>query len=561
LRKPTEFGEAVQGARKPWAGYANLRLEAAVFLLLAVSFAAVLGKSAITSKSLVLSSQSGRFAAYSFSDTEIGGRSVVSVDPRRLLSWSCDIREGATYPYCGYGLKLDLGEDAEGMDLSRFQTVTLRFSYHGQSDRLRLAVKASPGPIARDKMKGELTPLAVDIPVVQGRNEVSVPLDQLAVEEWWAAKHGLSADKTASNLKAVHSIAIATGGARPSRVTVSIDDLTFKGAYLSTEQFYLVILGVWLVLSAGFLVWRFLRTRRDYETRRRLHAEEARLLAKAHAAAQAASSAKSRFLGNMSHELRTPLNAIIGYAYWLERTTLDAKQRAAVKTVQASGEHLLAVISDILDVAKIEAGKFELLAAPFDLYECVEGVGEMFRLPAQDKGLDFAASLDSGVPRRIAADQKRVRQVLINLVGNAIKFTASGRVDLRVSLAGSDGETARLRFVVEDTGVGIAPDQLESIFRPFEQAGAATGRHEGTGLGLSISQQIVALMQGEIRVESALGQGSRFTVEITVPVVEAEADAPPPPRLRRLTPSRGAAPAARGGAEANLRCHPGQARR
>lgn len=535
LRKTTDLGAAMRAGGKPWLSQANLRLEAAIFLLVAVSFAAVLGKSAITSQTLVLSPQSGRFAPYIYSDAEGGGRSVISPDPRRLLSWSCDIRSGAAYPYCGYGLQLDLGRQAEGLDFSHFQTVTLRFSYHGASDRLRLTVKASPPPAARDKVKGEMMPLAAEIPVVQGRNAVRLPLDQLVAEEWWVASHGLSAEEAEPSLKAIHAVAIATSGAQPGRMTVSVDDLTFEGDYLSTEEFYLVILGVWLVLSAGFLVWRFLRVRGDYEARRLRQAQEARLLAEAHAAAEAASSAKSRFLGNMSHELRTPLNAIIGYAYWLERTALDAKQRAAVKTVQASGEHLLAVISDILDVAKIEAGKFELLAAPFDLHDCVAGVGEMFRLPARDKGLDFAAGLDPDAPRRIEADEKRIRQILINLVGNAIKFTASGRVGLRVSLVGDAGETARLRFVVEDTGVGIAPDQLEGIFRPFEQAGDATGRNEGTGLGLSISQQIVALMQGEIRVESALGQGSRFTVEITVPVSEAEAvaAAPATPRLRR----------------------------
>jgi len=537
LRQPTDLDAAVRGARKPWLGYANLRLEAAIFLLVAVSFAAVLGKSAITRQTLVLSPQAGRFVAYSYSDTEGGGRSVVSVDPRKPLSWSCDIRQGAAYPYCGYGLQLDLGREDKGLDLSRFQTVTLRFSYRGASDHLRLALKASPDPAARDRLKGELAPLAVEIPVVQGRNEVRLPLSQLATEEWWAASRGLSADEAAPNLKAIHSVAIATSNPRPGRIAVSVDDLTFEGSYLSTEQFYLVILGVWLMLSAGFLVLRFLRIRRDYEARQRRQTEEARLLADAHAAAEAASSAKSRFLGNMSHELRTPLNAIIGYAYWLERTPLDARQRAAVKTVQASGEHLLAVISDILDVAKIEAGKFELLAAPFDLHDCVTGVGEMFRLPARDKGLDFAASLDPEVPRRIAADEKRVRQVLINLIGNAIKFTADGRVRLQVSVVGPVGETARLRFLVDDTGVGIEPDQLESIFRPFEQAGDTAGRHDGTGLGLSISQQIVALMQGEIRVESTPGQGSRFTVEMAFPVVEPEpeavADAPATPRLRR----------------------------
>jgi signal transduction histidine kinase len=534
-----DIGVVAQGARKPWLAYGDLRLEAAIFLLVAVSFAAVLGKSAITSQTLVLSSQFGRFATYSYSDVENGGRSVVSIDPGKSLSWSCDIRQGAAYPYCGYGLQLDLGRETDGLDFSRFQTIVLRFSYHGQGDRLRLVVKTSPQPAVRAKLKGEPMPLGMDIPVVQGRNEVRLPLSQLAAEEWWAASHGLSAAEVAPSLKAIHSVAIATSDAKVGPLAISVDDLTFEGSYLSTEQFYLVILGVWLVLSAGFLVWRFLRMRGDYEARRLRQAEEARLLADAHAAAEAASSAKSRFLGNMSHELRTPLNAIIGYAYWLERTALDVKQRAAVKTVQASGEHLLAVISDILDVAKIEAGKFDLLAAPFDLHDCVAGVGKMFRLPAQDKGLDFAAGLGPDVPRLIVADEKRVRQILINLVGNAIKFTASGRVELRVDLVGLMEGTARLRLVVEDTGVGIAPDQVESIFRPFEQAGDATGRHEGTGLGLSISQQIVALMQGEIRVESTPGQGSRFTVEIAVRGVEpgTEAKAPTTPRLRRLAAS------------------------
>ncbi|MDR7118286.1 ATP-binding protein [Caulobacter sp. BE254] len=539
MRKPADLGVAVQGARKPWLGYGDLRLEAAIFLLVAVSFAAVLGKSAITRQTLVLSSQSGRFATYSYSDAEHGGGSVVSPDPRKPLSWSCDIRQGASYPYCGYGLQLDVGGQTDGLDFSRFQTIVLRFSYQGPGDRLRLVLKTSPEPAVRAKLKGEPMPLAMDIPVVQGRNEVRLPLRQLAPEEWWVASHGLSAAEAAPNLEAVRSVAVTTSDAKAGHLAISVDDLTFEGSYLSTEQFYLVILGVWLVLSAGFLVWRFLHLRGDYEARRRRQAEEARQLADAHAAAQAASSAKSRFLGNMSHELRTPLNAIIGYAYWLERTALDAKQRAAVKTVQASGEHLLAVISDILDVAKIEAGKFELLAAPFDLHDCVAGVGEMFRLPAQDKGLAFAASLDPDVPPRVEADEKRVRQVLINLVGNAIKFTADGRVGLRVSLVDRVGETARLRFVVDDTGIGIPLDQVDSIFRPFEQAGDATGRNEGTGLGLSISQQIVALMQGEISVDSTPGQGSRFTVEIAVRVVEAEAaaDAPRTPRLRRLAAS------------------------
>mgnify|MGYP000123802274 CR=1 FL=1 len=525
-------------ARGPWLGYGAIRLEAAIFLLVALSFAAVLGKSAITTQTLVLSPEIGRFVGYSFSDAENGGRSTVAVDPLKPLSWSCEIRDGATYPYCGYGLELDPGRRAEGLDFSRFQTVTLRFSYQGRSDHLRLVVKTRPGPAVRDMLKGELMPLATDLPVVDGRNEIRVPLSQLAAEEWWVARHGLSAAEAAPVLDRVDTVAIPTSNPKPGDdPRVSIDSLTFEGSYLSAEQFYLIILRVWLVLSAGFLVFRFLRVRRDYEARQRRQVQEARLLADAHAASEAASSAKSRFLGNMSHELRTPLNAIIGYTYWLNRTELDAKQRAAVKTVQASGEHLLAVISDILDVAKIEAGKFELLTAPFDLHDCVAGVGEMFHLPAEDKGLTFSANVDADVPLRVEADEKRVRQVLINLVGNAIKFTSSGRVDLRASLVEHEGDAARLRFVIDDTGVGIAPDQLESIFRPFEQAGEAADRHEGTGLGLSISHQIVMLMGGDLRVESTPGQGSRFTVEITVPVVEDGPGAPVLPQVRRLTAS------------------------
>jgi signal transduction histidine kinase len=528
VRKPSDSAPA----RKPWLGYANLRLEAAVFLLLAVSFAAVLGKSAITNQTLVLSSQSDRFIGYGYSDAESGGRSTVSSDPSRPRSWSCEIRQGAASPDCGYGL--DLASAGGGIDFSHLQTVTLRFTYQGPATRLRLIVKPEPGRAVRDKLKGEPMHLATDIPVVNGRNEVRLPLNRLAAEEWWLISHGLTAAEAAPDFRQVQSVAIATSQARPGdRLEVAVDDLTFEGSYLSTEQFYLIILGVWLVLSAGFLVYRFLRVRHDDEARRRLQTQEARLLADAHAAAEAASSAKSRFLGNMSHELRTPLNAVIGYAYWLGRTELNAKQRAAVKAVQSSGEHLLAVISDILDVAKIEAGTFDLLAAPFDLHACVEGVGEMFHLPAEEKGLAFAVDIAPEVPRLVDADEKRVRQVLINLVGNAVKFTANGRIDLGVSLVEGGGETARLRFVVEDTGVGIAADQLDGVFRPFEQAGEAADRQHGTGLGLSICQQIVVLMQGEIRVESVPGQGSRFTVEITVPIVRGDLGEPAA-RLRRL---------------------------
>ena len=500
--------------RKPWLAYANLKLEAAVFLLLAITFAAVLGKSAITTQRLVFSPQSERFATFAFSDAENGGGSVVSPDLARPLAWSCQIRSGVAYPYCGYGLQLDPGRPTAGLDFSRLRTVTLRFAYHGQADHLRLLVKTSPPPPLQGRSRDDLMPLAIDFPVVQGRNEVRLPLAQLAPEQWWEASHGLSPSGTGPNLDQVHIVAITTSEAKaPAALAVSVDEIAFEGSYLSTEQFYLIILGAWLVLSGGFLVHRVLGMRRAYEVRQRLQAQEARLLASAHAAEKAASSAKSRFLGNMSHELRTPLNAVIGYAYWLNRTDLDPKQRDAVGAIQSSGEHLLAMISDILDIAKIEAGKFELIAAPFDLRECLAGVGDMFRLPAEEKGLDFTVDIAPDVPAAVVADRKRVRQVLINLLGNAIKFTEVGGVALRVSVVSAEAASVRLRFVVEDTGVGVAADQLDAIFRPFEQVGDQVSRAGGAGLGLGITRQIVEMMDGDLDVESQLGLGSRFTVE------------------------------------------------
>jgi signal transduction histidine kinase len=512
-----------QGPR--WFRYADLKIEAAIFLLILVTFAAVLGQSAITSQKLVLSPRSGQFVAYAYTDVSSGGRSSIAVAPLKPLSWSCAIRAGAPYPYCGYGLQLDTGRHNEGLDFSHLKTITLRFSYHGSGDHLNLIVKAALPADLRGKTGGEALPLALEFPAAQGRNEVHLQLSQLAPEPWWVAAHGFSPQEATPVLDNVVALEISSGGTTPPRdLEVSVDDITFEGSYLSTEQWYLIILGAWLVLTGAFLVHRFLRMRRKYEARQQHQALETRVLARARTAAEAASSAKSRFLGNMSHELRTPLNAIIGYSYWLSRGDLSAKQLEAVKTIQSSGEHLLAVITDILDIAQIEAGKLALVPAAFDLRACIDGVRQMFRLPAEEKALDFEVSVARDLPRMIVADQKRVRQVLINLLGNAVKFTSTGQVSLQVSVVSQTDDDARLRFVVEDTGPGIPGDQIESIFRPFEQVGDAADCSGGTGLGLSITRQIVELMHGDIQVDSTPGRGSRFTVEAAFPVaVQARA--------------------------------------
>ena len=171
------------------------------------------------------------------------------------------------------------------------------------------------------------------------------------------------------------------------------------------------------------------------------------------------------------------------------------------------------MITDILDIAKVEAGRLELLPGVFDIRLCVLSVAQMVRLRAEEKGLLFTVDIADDVPRLVVADQKRIRQVLINLLGNAIKFTPSGEVRLEVSCVTSATDDTGLRFCVTDTGVGISPDQLQRIFQPFEQAGNAIDKSGGTGLGLSITYHIVQMMGGDIRVESGIGSGSRFIVE------------------------------------------------
>ena len=236
-------------------------------------------------------------------------------------------------------------------------------------------------------------------------------------------------------------------------------------------------------------------------------------------AAETANRAKSSFLANMSHELRTPLNAILGYAQILRRADgLSARDAAGVVTVQRSGEHLLLLIDDMLDLARIEAGKVELYADNMDLGGLLRIVTDIIRIEAQRKGLDFGYETVGSLPRVVRADEKRLRQVLLNLLNNAVKFTQQGKVDMRVTMLGAGQAHARLRFEVEDTGIGIAAEHLERIFRPFEQAAEVQRRFGGTGLGLAISRQLVMLMGSDIRIESRAGVGSRFWFEVDLPL-------------------------------------------
>jgi signal transduction histidine kinase/HAMP domain-containing protein/ActR/RegA family two-component response regulator len=270
-------------------------------------------------------------------------------------------------------------------------------------------------------------------------------------------------------------------------------------------------------LSNNSVVW----VARDI-TERKL-AEEA--LQKAALAAEVANKAKSTFLANMSHELRTPLNGVLGFAQILQRDqNLTPDQKNNVTMIYKSGNHLLTLINDILDLAKIEAEKVELYTTDFNLSSLITEISELFRLKAVEKRIQFIYQPLSQLPKIIHGDEKRLRQVLINLLGNAIKFTEQGNVTLKVEVIGNSQEYHRLiapkiRFQIEDTGIGIALEELDKIFLPFEQVRNISHYGEGTGLGLTITQKIIFLMGGEIFLNSTPGIGSKFWFDLELPEV------------------------------------------
>jgi PAS domain S-box-containing protein len=243
-------------------------------------------------------------------------------------------------------------------------------------------------------------------------------------------------------------------------------------------------------------------------------------------AAVAARAAQATFLATMSHELRTPLNGVLGYAQVLELDReLSQRQQFAVATIRRSGEHLLALINDLLDLAKHDAGKLDLHLDDVPLFDCLRVTADIIRVKAEEAGLQFVVNIAPTVPHSIVCDAKRLRQVLLNLLSNAVKFTGRGEVVLRVRLVRGDARQARLRFEVHDTGVGLPADQLEKIFHPFEQTGDARSRTIGSGLGLAISRQLVRLMGSDIRVSSMPGRGTEFSFELEVPLTQGGGDA------------------------------------
>ena len=375
--------------------------------------------------------------------------------------------------------------------------------------------------------------------------QISVEVGGVVVSEWdltsgriesgkaWKTLLGYAADGVADSVSAWRSLVQADDlAALSSGIAIHIRDATSHFVHdcrcrsVDGGWRWIRVSGRVVIRNENGEPVRVIMVQQDVDTEHRMQVS----LSAAREAAEAAGRSRTAFLANMSHEIRTPMNAIIGMTDLALDTNLDAEQKHYLSAVRSSCEALLAIVNDILDFSKIEAGKLQVEKIDFDLGAIVLEAARSLAVSAQQKGLDLAVDLDPALPARVWGDPVRTRQVLINLIGNAIKFTPKGEILVQVCAESVVNECVRVRLKVCDTGIGIPRDKQEQIFQSFSQADASTNRRfGGTGLGLTISARLVELMGGELRVESEEGRGSVFSFALELGVKEGLAPPRPAP--------------------------------
>ncbi|WP_075792531.1 ATP-binding protein [Massilia putida] len=463
---------------------------------------------------------------------ELHGNSVATLERTRdAITMHCELRSVAPYPFCK--MQFLLGQPGKGIDLSGFDSIDFDLRYTGRPPHLiKLHLMnfepefSTPG----DWNSQRFNEAEIELPQ---QAAFTIPMNVLRTADWWRSTHKIPLSKSYARLDRVTAVEISTGAVPPGQtITIEVRSIRFSGKWMSKTALLMGLVSAWigcgiLGLSLGLRHFRasLSATTSRLEQlaavdRERKTAEAAREAALAEAIGLARQ--RSNFLAQMSHELRTPLNAIIGYAQLLKRDRhqLTEQQAVGLATIHESGQHLLTLINDILDLARVEAGKMVLYPAAVHLGGFLQVVVDIMRVKAEEKGLSFHYALAPDLPAAVTIDETRLRQVLLNLLGNAVKFTDRGTVSLRVlrGAGGADGEAVTLRFEVADTGIGMSARQLGRIFHPFEQVADMPRREGGTGLGLAISQQLVRLMGGSIAVASEPGAGSTFCFELAVPV-------------------------------------------
>jgi signal transduction histidine kinase/ActR/RegA family two-component response regulator len=517
-------GTAMSGGKqRGMSAWRRYWAELCLLGLIATSGAIILSQHKLFSNDIV-AEPGGDLTGFGFggySDQVMAGKSITTSNGP--LNWTCSLRVGAQNLFCGYEVGLDGFGVTRGKDLSNFDAIEVVVDYQGPPTTVRFHLKNEDPRYSKHGDRSTAKINMAEFSLLPGHNRIVLRPSDFSVAGWWLSQHQLPPELSRIQLDNVVSIEFMTGTfAQPADYSFAVKRIKVVRPAIAPAELYLIILGLLGAALFLYAAHRYRRIRDEARERAALEAQARDALAQAAAAAEQASQAKSDFLANMSHELRTPLNAVLGYAQLLQRAKLDDKQMNAARVIQRSGSHLLSLITDILDLSKIEAGQMELRAEPCDLRAAIVAIHEMVRVPAEQKGLALTCTVADAVPHAVEVDEKRLRQVLLNLLGNAVKFTSSGRVALMVSLLEAGKNDALLRFEVQDSGSGLSPEEVERIFRPFEQAGSVERREAGTGLGLAISRQLVRLMDSDILVQSRVGQGSSFWFEVRLPVVELE---------------------------------------